>query len=351
MSFLTDLAGGFWATGQALAPSLFLGLFIAGLLHVFVRKERIFRHMGKPGAGSAVKASIIGIPLPLCSCGVLPAALSLRKEGASRGAVVSFLSSTPQTGVDSILPTWAMLGWPVALVKVLAAFISGVISGTAVDMIEGRKAVPEHRETPSPQEEGGILKRIWNYAFKTLFADIYLWLLGGIGVSVLIMLFVEPGQLSGYPLLSGPLGLLAALALGIPLYVCSVSSIPVAAALVHAGFPVGSALVFLLAGPVTNAATMGAVRRTLGKVSFNSYIISVTGISLLAGLLLNGLEIPAPLPPLQGHSEGSGLLPGVAAGLLYSGMIVLAVKGMLKKLRSSGKSEGSGGCECGVCER
>lgn len=154
MSFLTELAGGFWSTGQALAPSLFLGLFIAGLLHVFVKKDRIFRHMGKPGAGSAVKASLIGIPLPLCSCGVLPAALSLRKEGASRGAVVSFLSSTPQTGVDSILPTWAMLGWPVALVKVAAAFISGVISGTTVDLIEGGNRLPT-RGSRGPPGGGG----------------------------------------------------------------------------------------------------------------------------------------------------------------------------------------------------
>ena len=339
MSFIAELARAFWATGTALAPSLFLGLLIAGLLHVFVKRERIFRHMGKPGLASVVKASLLGIPLPLCSCGVLPAALSLRKDGASKGAVVSFLSSTPQTGVDSIAPTWAMLGWPVALAKVVAAFIAGLISGTVVDIIEkgnGHITAPAH---PVQHEKGSVAVRIWNYAWGTLFRDIYLWLLIGIAVSALITVFIQPGQLAEYEVLGGPLGMLAALAVGIPLYVCSVSSIPIAAALVYAGFPVGSALVFLMAGPVTNAATMGAVRKKLGITAFLSYIITVIGVSVLAGFLLNGVEMTVDIP-MHDHGE-SGILNELAAFLLFLGIAWLGISDIFH--RNSEESHGNNG--------
>ena len=341
MSFIIELAEAFWVTGKALAPSLFLGLLIAGLLHVFVKRERIFRHMGKPGLFSVIKASLIGIPLPLCSCGVLPAALSLRRDGASKGAAVSFLSSTPQTGVDSIAPTWAMLGWPVALAKVIAAFAAGLISGTIVDLLEkenGHKSAPVHA---AEGEKGNIALRIWNYAWGTLFRDIYVWLFIGIAVSALITVFIEPGQLTEYEVLRGPLGMAAALAVGIPLYVCSVSSIPIAAALVYAGFPVGSALVFLMAGPVTNAATMGAVRKKLGKTSFLSYIITVIGVSILAGFLLNGLEIPVDTPMLS-HGESS-ILNELAAMLLFLGMAWLGISDVLRRKGKSVDSDDSNG--------
>ena len=335
MQFLMEFIKAMWDTGIALAPSLFLGLLIAGVLHVFVKKERIFKHMGKPGLRSSVKASLIGVPLPLCSCGVLPAALGLRKDGASKGAAVSFLASTPQTGVDSIAATWALLGWPIALAKVIAAFVAGVISGTIVDVLDKENGHSSAPVSSTAAERGSIPSRIWRYAFGTLFRDIYLWLFIGVGISALVTVFIEPGQLAEYPVLAGPLGMLAALAIGIPLYVCSVSSVPIAAALVYAGFPVGSALVFLMAGPATNAATMGAVRKNLGGLSFWSYILTVIGVSLLAGLLLNGLEIPA--NTLLHHHSGSGIL-GIlsiaAAGLFFLAIAFHAVKDVLHKLRS-----------------
>ena len=236
-----------WNTVVALAPSLLLGLLLAGLLHVFVKKDRILSHLGKPGFKSSAKAALVGVPLPLCSCGVLPAALGLRRDGASRGAVTSFLISTPQTGVDSIAVTWSILGWPVALAKVIAAFVAGLLGGTIADRIsygmDNQKTAPACTDI----ESGSIPRRIWNYSFNSLFRDIYAWLAFGILVSALITTFLEPGQLSQFSILNGPLGLLAALAIGIPLYVCSIASVPVAAGLIYAGFPVGSALVFLMA--------------------------------------------------------------------------------------------------------
>ena len=345
MNYVTEFITAMWDTGIALAPSLFLGLLIAGVLHVFVKKDRIFRHMGKPGLGSSVKASLIGVPLPLCSCGVLPAALGLRKDGASKGAAVSFLASTPQTGVDSIAATWALLGWPIALAKVIAAFIAGVISGTVVDVMDKENGHTSAPSSASAVEKGSVISRIWRYAFGTLFRDIYLWLFIGVAISALVTVFIAPGQLAEYPVLSGPLGMLAALAIGIPLYVCSVSSVPIAAALVYAGFPVGSALVFLMAGPATNAATMGAVRKNLGALSFWSYILTVVAVSLLAGLLLNGLEIPA--GTLLHHHESSGLLGVlsiIAAALFFFAIGFYAVKDQLarfsmKKSAAVGDSE------------
>lgn len=337
MQYVIDFFNGVWATGIALAPSLFLGLFIAGLLHVFVKKDKIFKHMGKPGLRSSVKASLIGVPLPLCSCGVLPAAIGLRKDGASKGAAVSFLTSTPQTGVDSFSVTWAMLGWPIALAKVIAAFIAGVISGTIVDVFDKKNGHPSAPVSGDAIEKGSIISRIWHYAYDTLFRDIYLWLLIGIAISALVTVFIEPGQLSEYPVLSGPLGMLAALAIGIPLYVCSVSSVPIAAALVYAGFPVGSALVFLMAGPATNAATMGAVRKSLGRLSFWSYILTVVVVSLLAGLLLNDLNIP--FSTMAHHHEQVGILSQIATGILFIGISINLWKDFMNKIKSKNRAD------------
>jgi len=312
-----------WETVVALAPSLMFGLLIAGVLHVFVSREKVLTHLGKPGFKSVLKASVIGVPLPLCSCGVLPAALGLRKDGASLGAATSFLVSTPQTGVDSIVATWGVLGWPVALTKVVAAFLAGVVSGTIVDASNGEGT--EARKSPPTCVDvvaGGRLKRIWDYTFGSIFRDIYRWLFLGIVISALIVVFVEPGTLGRFTILRGPLGLLAALAVGIPLYVCSLASIPIAAALVYAGFPVGGALVFLMAGPATNAATMGAVFRVMGGRVFWTYLTTVIVVSLAAGLLLNNLEIPAVTGIHHGDHGGAFGILGLVTGILLSAGIV-----------------------------
>ncbi|MCD6589291.1 MAG: permease [Candidatus Fermentibacteraceae bacterium] len=333
MQFFTEFVTAVWNTGVALAPSLFLGMLIAGVLHVFVNKDKIYKHMGKPGFRSSLKASLIGVPLPLCSCGVLPAALGLRRDGASKGAAVSFLSSTPQTGVDSIAATWALLGWPVALAKVIAAFVAGVVSGTVVDSFDRENRHISAPRSETAEEKGSIPRRIWRYAFGTLFRDIYLWLFIGVAVSAIITVFIEPGQLADYPVLAGPMGMLAALAIGIPLYVCSVSSVPIAAALVYAGFPVGSALVFLMAGPATNAATMGAVRKSLGKLSFWSYIVTIVVVSLLAGLLLNGLDIPVNSLVRHHETPGAvGILRITAAAFFFILIAYYAAKDIARRI-------------------
>lgn len=357
LGFLTEL----WITTVALSPSLLIGLLIAGMLHVFVKRDRILGHLGRPGFMSSAKAALIGVPLPLCSCGVLPAAMSLKRDGASDGAVTSFLISTPQTGVDSIAVTWGILGLPVALAKVAAAFLAGVLGGTLADRTGGMEAPPS--SVPCVEREsGGVAARIWKYSVGTLFRDIYGWVALGIAVSALITVLMEPGQLADYPVLSGPAGLLAALVLGIPLYVCSVASVPIAAGLIYAGFPVGSALVFLMAGPATNAATMGAVRRTLGSRVFIIYILTVVVVSMGAGLLLNSLEISVSGIHDPSHGTGSltGILAAAAAAAVSLGMAWYALSAA-KDLFSGLFYHGSGGgrymrlkisgMTCGGCER
>ena len=338
-----EFFGALWNTVLALAPSLFLGFIIAGILHVFIKQDKILAHLGRPGIGSSAKASLLGVPLPLCSCGVLPVALGLKRDGASKGAVTSFLISTPQTGVDSIAVTWGVLGWPVALAKVVTAFVAGVIGGTAADFT--RKNGKEQPKAPAcaEAETGPVPARMWRYVFETIFRDIYRWLALGIIISALITTFLEPGQLSQYPLLGGPLGLLAALAVGIPLYVCSISSVPIAAGLIYAGFPVGSALVFLMAGPATNAATMGAVKKALGKRVFIIYILTVIFVSLGAGLLLNRLDITIPGMHHAAHGAGGlARITGLATGFLLVAGILF--HGIRDTARFFGKRLGKGGC-------
>jgi uncharacterized membrane protein YraQ (UPF0718 family)/copper chaperone CopZ len=349
-----------WNTSTELAPSLVLGLLLAGFLHVFVKKDRILSHLGKPGLASSAKAALVGVPLPLCSCGVLPAALGLRRDGASRGAVTSFLISTPQTGVDSVAVTWAILGWPVALAKVVAAFVAGVLGGTIVDNTDSSLEKRETAPVCTEIETGSFPRRIWNYSFNGLFKDIYGWLVLGISISALITTVLEPGQLSRYPVLSGPMGLLAALVIGIPLYVCSVSSVPIAAGLIYAGFPVGSALVFLMAGPATNAATMGAVRKTLGTRVFFIYLLTVIIISLAAGGMLNSLSVPVFRAYHSVHDMNSitGLLSGIAGLLLLLGIAWFAFKDTSDhRLKASEKKNSERtqifrieGMKCSMCE-
>lgn len=353
---LTTFVASLWATAADLAPSLFVGLAVAGILHVLVKRESIFRHIGRPGFASTLKAAVFGVPLPLCSCGVLPAALALRKDGASRGATVSFLASTPQTGVDSIAATWGMLGWPVALAKMLAALVAGVVSGTLVDRSEPDVIGGVSTTSCESPEKGSVVFRAWNYSFNTILGDIWAWLLLGVAVSAVIFTVVSPGQLAEYPALGGFSGLLAALLFGLPLYVCSVASVPIAAAMIHAGFPPGAALVFLMAGPATNAATMGAIRKALGKQAFSAYLVTIVVVSLGAGLLLDNITIPAGGTAGTSFEEGVSLWKSIAAGLFFAALAVHALRGLKRVVNGMVNSSEQGsvvldvsGMTCGKC--
>ena len=295
-----------------MAPWLILGTVIAGVIHTLLPIGFIKKHLGSPGFPSILKAVIIGIPMPLCSCSVIPAALGIKKEGASTGATSGFLISTPQTGADSIMMAISFFGLPFVIFKILAALISGVIGGVWINMVDTKnvnkqalqrqssdccksesiKKEPattccnENRQ-PKKMTAKQFVKESFIYCFITMYKDFYFWLTIGILVSALITTLVPPNELSGYWFTSGIVGLFLVLLISIPLYVCATESMPLAAALVTAGISPGAALVFLMAGPVTNITTIGTVYKNFGKQIAAIYITVVVSISLLTGFLFD----------------------------------------------------------------
>jgi uncharacterized protein len=277
-----------WNIWLELAPWLFVGAAAAGLMHVLVPADWMRRHLS--GRMGVLKAVLIGIPLPLCSCGVIPVGLGLRKSGASNGAAVGFLISTPQTGVDSILVSASFLGWPFAILKVVTALVTGLIGGTLAD---SGNTIPlevlSDRETSAHPARGKFREFIAQSL--ELIRSIWGWLVIGVLISAGITWMVPEQSLSSIPALTGIWALLITLVISLPLYVCATASVPIAAALVASGLPTGAALVFLMAGPATNIATLGAVYRTLGRRSMLIYLTTIVAGSLLAGLAFNHLIV------------------------------------------------------------
>ncbi len=306
-----------WNILKALSPWLFLGAGLAGLLKVYLPSGFVSRHVGHSTLGSVLKSVVLGIPLPLCSCGVIPTAIGLKKDGASNGASVGFLISTPQTGLDSILVTASFLGWPLALFKVLAAFLTGVLGGGAVNFLDpGKAASPPDADAgpgtaclgdcPAPPAAAAPprLQILVEYAVQELIGGIYRYLLIGIVVAALISVLIPPRAIAGIPALQGLLGMAVMLLISIPLYVCSTGSVPIAASLIQAGLPLGSALVFLMAGPATNAATIGAIFRTFGRKIAVIYLAVIIAGSVAFGLLFQAVIASGAGTGIGPHEHG-----------------------------------------------
>jgi len=346
MQMLTTFPVELWRILLELAPSLLVGLFIAGLIHAFVPPGVIRRGLSKPDWRSVVRASIVGVPLPLCSCGVIPTALGLRREGASRGAATSFMISTPQTGVDSILVTAAFLGWPFAIFKLVAAFVTGVVGGVVVN-----RAVPEASTldddeianlNTEPSPTGGIARIVEavRYAVFDLLGAIYLWLVIGVLAAALVTTLTPADFFAGRTWADGLLGMLVMLAIALPLYVCTTASVPIAASLIAAGLPAGSALVFLMAGPATNLATIGAVYRTLGGAVLSIYLGTVVVMSLGFGLVFDQLLISVP-DQIIAHEHGQSWLATASTLLLLALTAMLAMRRYRTDQDAAGGKSGS----------
>ena len=268
---LVSLLSEFWHVLGDMAPYLLFGFFAAGFLSVLIAAEQVDRHLGGTGLWSVVKATVFGIPLPLCSCSVIPVAASLARHGASRGATAAFLLSTPQTGVDSILVTFSLLGVVFAVFRPLAAFVVGVVGGTLVSLFGAAggeaprgEAVSCHEACCAAGGQRSTVARALAYGFITLPRDIGRSLLAGLVIAGLIAAFV-PREIFEGALGTGPLAMGAMMLLGLPLYVCATASVPIAAALIAKGVSPGAALVFLMTGPATNAAAIATVWRVLGR--------------------------------------------------------------------------------------
>ncbi len=326
-----DIALELWGTLQEMAPYLLFGFAVAGVLSVVISADTVARHLGGRGLGSVLRAAIYGVPLPLCSCSVIPVTLTLRRQGASRGAATAFLLSTPQTGVDSIMVTYGMLGPLLAVYRPLTAFLTGVIGGGLVNALT--RSQPD---TPPPPEahcacckDGEHVKpvnpvlRALRHGFVTLPADVGGSMLVGLLVAGLIAAFVPDALFEGV-LGSGLVGMLAMMAFGIPLYVCATASVPIAAALIAKGVDPGVALVFLMTGPATNAAGIAAVWKMMGRRTALIYLGTTAGTALAAGFALDLLIATTPLSvPVPCHTEHADpFLPSLFAVALI--MVLLA---------------------------
>ncbi len=302
LNLLGKVAGETWLVTAQMSPYLLFGFLVAGLLSVFLDADWLERHLGGRGLQPVFNASLLGVPLPLCSCGVIPVAASLRQHGASRAATTAFLLSTPQTGVDSIMITWTMLGPLFAVFRPLAALLTGVLGGIFVQMLgpkeESKKTLPNlNPDNPFAQVEavesgqqspGTKARQALVYGLITLPADIGRALLFGLLVAGILGAVIPEDFLAGY-LGSGPLSIALMMVVGIPLYVCATASVPLAAGFIFLGATPGAALAFLIAGPATNVATITTISRVLGRSTALLYLATVALSAFGGGVLLDWL--------------------------------------------------------------
>jgi hypothetical protein len=324
-----------WQMLLEAAPYIWIGLLAAGVLHVLVPKDWVIARLGGTGPGSVWKAALLGVPLPLCSCGVIPAAASLRKQGAGRGATLSFLISTPETSIDSLALTYALLGPVWTVIRPVAAVLVAVGTGLVANLLPDANTTVSSENTccalcsesgDHRHSAGDRLLRGWRFVFGELLPDIGWWLLGGILVSGLLLALLPPDFLAGVP--GGPLTqMVAALAIGIPLYICASASTPLAAALLAKGLAPGAAFVLLLAGPATNLASAFVIARQIGRAGTAIYFAGVALGSLLAGAAVQWI---APALSLAGAPQEQVAIPGWA-GVGSAALLVLSV--VVPKLR------------------
>jgi uncharacterized protein len=292
--FLTSLL----ELSNAMAPYILFGLIFAGVLHELVPETLVTKHLGNENISSVIKSTLFGIPLPVCSCGVIPLATSIKKSGASKGATLSFLISTPITGVDSILATYGMFGWVFTLYRVFSSMIIATIAGILTNIfdtetlkeIEPQKSCCCSSDSYSDKNKSGkfSFKNTITYAFNTLLSDIAKSLFIGLVLGAFITVLI-PHNLSEILIGSSWLSYLIAIAIAIPMYVCATASLPIAAALIISGVSPGAAFVFLTAGPATNMVTISVVKKMLGTLSLYIYLGTIIIGSIVFGLGLDYL--------------------------------------------------------------
>ena len=315
-----------WKVLCQLAPWLLLGMLLSGLLHVFLPAGFVRKKF--QGAFGVVKAVLLGVPLPLCSCGVVPAGIGLKNQGASNGASVGFLISTPQTGVDSILVSASFFGWPFAFFKMAVAAITGVIGGWITDRVE----IPAHENddrdiassatthSHSNDTDAPAWKRCWSHGSE-IAGSIWAWLVFGILVSAAIEVLVPQAWFE----IVGDWGLLPSmfivLLVSTPLYVCATASVPIAAALVTSGFPPAAALVFLMAGPATNVTTIGAIFGRFGWKTLIVYLLTIIVGSMTFAWLFDQI-LTAKISSHSGHDHEHNNWWSIASGIVLTIMIL-----------------------------
>jgi len=294
-----------WGLCLEMAPYLLLGMLVSGLISIFIDSSFIFKHIGQKNAGSVLKSTLFGIPLPLCSCGVIPVAATLRESGASKGATVSFLVSTPQTGVDSIFLTYGMLGPMFALFRPLAALASGFFSGIVINNFDHDMHHHLSESDNDPKTKESLDKRIISgvkYGFLTLPADIVIPLTQGLVVAAAIAILIPPQFIAEHFSSSNLIQYTMMLAVSLPIYVCATASIPIAVVLMAKGITPGAAFIFLMAGPATNASSIAVIKNILGKRTLYHYLVLIAFTAISFGYILDNF-LTITLPDMSSHTH------------------------------------------------
>ena len=311
-------------------------MFFSGMLHVLLPAGFIERRF--KGMTGVIQAVLFGVPLPLCSCSVVPTGIGLKNEGASDGAAIGFLISTPQTGVDSILVSASFFGWPFAIFKMVAATATGVAGGWLAEFLATEEQGESQSKCPKCCQHQGPVgawwQRFWTHGVEVI-RSIWVWLVIGIVLSGVLEILV-PG--SWYEMVNG-WGLLPAMGIMLlvstPLYVCATASVPIAASLVAGGFPPGAAMVFLMAGPATNVATISAIFGRFGWKTGMLYLVVIILGSILAGLGFDSLlAVSLGEGAAHGHHEHRTWIHIVSAFLLATMLMTFAIQDLQKRLQS-----------------
>lgn len=344
MEYLTLFFNALLDLSHAMSPYILFGLLFAGILHELVPETLVTKHLGKESIGSVIKSTIFGIPLPVCSCGVIPLAASIKKSGASKGATLSFLISTPITGVDSILATYGMFGWIFTIYRVITSMIIAMVAGVLANFLD-KEVIEEVAVEKSCCSSGSSccaekekkrsfsMANAMKYAFGTLLGDIAKPLFWGLVIGALITIAI-PKDLSDILVEYAWFSYLIAIAIAVPMYVCATASLPIAAALILSGVSPGAAFVFLTAGPATNTVTIGVVKKMLGTTSLYIYLGTIILGSLVFGLGLdyifdtNSIDVKS----LIHIDEEVGFLEIASSTILWGLILFFLLKPAYKKI-------------------
>lgn len=342
MQFIKEIAVTIFSIFNTMSFYLLLGFLFAGILHVLVPQQLFSKYLSQNNWVSVLYATLFGIPLPLCSCGVIPTAMALYREGASKGSVIAFLIATPQTGVDSIIATYSLLGLPFAIIRPIVALFTAMFAGLTTNIFTSQQNVTPVQVAEQKQETQlsfiQKLKRIFQYGYVEMMEDIGKMLLFGLIVAGLIAYFVPDNffMMFGHNTI---LTMLLVLLVAVPMYVCATGSIPIAIALMLKGMSPGTALVLLMAGPAANIASMLVIGKVLGKKTFALYLTT-----LVIGAIASGLIIDNFLPAgwfdvsnftMTAHQHGHFYCFKVICSVILLALFINAM--LLKKHREQAK--------------
>ncbi|CAA6802171.1 MAG: Transporter [uncultured Sulfurovum sp.] len=375
---ITHFLEALWQLSIAMAPYILFGLIFAGILHELVPDSIVTKHLGSSDVKSVLKSTIFGIPLPVCSCGVIPLASSIKKSGASKGATLSFLISTPITGVDSIMATYGIFGWIFTVYRAITSMIIAMVAGVLTNMFDKDTSINSVNNTLSvdmkstPTAGFSTVKPIgadsistlhanndtccsagtnekknfsflaaMQYAFTTLLGDIAKPLFWGLIIGALITVSI-PENLAALLSDNSWLSYLLVILIAIPMYVCATASLPIAAGLMLSGVSAGAAFVFLSAGPATNTVTIGVVKKMLGTKSLVIYLGSIIIGSVLFGLGLDYIFDASAIDPTSLiHMEEDGSIIATLSSIILWGLVLYYIlKPYFKKKES---------CSGGTC--